>query len=416
MDCTEFRELISPYIDNEITQDERNAFEQHLRQCSKCRHEYEGVRQTVELCHGLSLEDPPVHLSQMVLEKINSDKKPKFKRKIPWKALTGLAAVLIVAVMLTQTMDWIPRFGEAGSMQKSADMAAPAEAPEMAMDEMQSFKMSVADTEEQFSGQANMMALPSEPEKARMMGVMEEQRALPAPTREVERERKLIKNAQLGISVENFDETFDGIVKLTEETGGFVQTSGVYNNSKTVEQRRGHLTLRVPQAVFTDVIEKIQNLGELDNKVISGDDITKQYYDTEARLTAYEKQEQRLMEILDKAKTIDEILRVENELSRVRYEIEVLTGQVKTWDSLVGLSTIEVSITENSPSKTAINSSGFSGVWARSISGFITTMNKLIDFTASAVVAVITALPVFAILLVIGVILIKAYRRFRYHG
>jgi len=158
--------------------------------------------------------------------------------------------------------------------------------------------------------------------------------------------RMVIYTANLGLEVGDVDSAINEIRRITENVGGFV--SGV-STSKRDEQKVGIITIRVPQADFYTVIWQIEGRGEVESKEVRGEDVTEQYIDLKARLNNFQRQEQRLLEILAIATTVDEVLRVESELGRVRGEIERLTGQIQYIEHRVDLATITISLTEAAP-------------------------------------------------------------------
>ncbi|HXQ01495.1 MAG TPA: DUF4349 domain-containing protein, partial [Candidatus Udaeobacter sp.] len=94
-------------------------------------------------------------------------------------------------------------------------------------------------------------------------------------------------------------------------------------------------------------LQKIRNLGELKNQTLSTEDVTKAYFDTDARLKNAHVMEQRLIDML-KTKTgkVSDLLQVEKELGRVREEIEKMQGELKYWDSQVQFATVTMSLAE----------------------------------------------------------------------
>jgi hypothetical protein len=94
-------------------------------------------------------------------------------------------------------------------------------------------------------------------------------------------------------------------------------------------------------------LQKIRSLGELKNQTLGTEDVTKAYFDTDARLKNARVMEQRLIEML-KAKTgkVSDLLQVEKELGRVREEIEKMQGELKYWDAQVQFATVTISLAE----------------------------------------------------------------------
>lgn len=106
------------------------------------------------------------------------------------------------------------------------------------------------------------------------------------------------------------------------------------------------LTMRVPSDRFTEALRQIRGLdGEVVSSTVDGKDVTDQFVDLKARLTAKQAEEQRYNALLTRAATIDEILKIDVALSSVRTQIEQLQGQVNSIASRTQFSTITMSIT-----------------------------------------------------------------------
>jgi len=153
-------------------------------------------------------------------------------------------------------------------------------------------------------------------------------------------ERMVIFTARLRLEVEKVDLTVYEIRLIAEDSGGFV------TGMSTSKNEWGVMTLRVPQDEFYDVIDEIEALGEVEERELKGEDITESYVDLEAQLVNLEREEERLVEILDIARNVDEVLKVETQLSRVRGKIESITGEMKYLEGRVELATITVTFRE----------------------------------------------------------------------
>jgi hypothetical protein len=111
------------------------------------------------------------------------------------------------------------------------------------------------------------------------------------------------------------------------------------------ENRSATLTIRVPSNRFDDALTALKKLdGEVITSNVSAKDVTDQLVDLQARLTAAQALEQRYLQILTQAKTVDEILRVESTLANTRTQIEQLKAQQKTLTNQVAFSTITLSV------------------------------------------------------------------------
>jgi len=163
-------------------------------------------------------------------------------------------------------------------------------------------------------------------------------------------QRKIIKNGDISLETESFDETTNGIVDLTAEVGGYIENSNITGKSVTyegsVQNRTAHFVLRIPEERFEEVLLLFNTLGNITHISSSGEDITSKYFDNEARLKSLEIQEERLLEILKKAEKIEDIIKLEQELSDIRYKIENKTGTLKKWDNMVSYGTLAVHVHE----------------------------------------------------------------------
>lgn len=150
--------------------------------------------------------------------------------------------------------------------------------------------------------------------------------------------RMIIYAAQVSLEVEDVDAAANKIQSVAEGVGGFVQTLSISGG----ERKSGFITVRVPQEKFYDVLRQVESVGNVTNKEVSGQDVTEQYIDLEARLKNAESEEERLLAILDKATEVSDILMVEKELMRVRETIEGLKGQLQYLERRVAYSVISV--------------------------------------------------------------------------
>ncbi len=214
--------------------------------------------------------------------------------------------------------------------------------------------------------------------------------------------RKIITTSDLGIEVDDATSAVEAISKLAQEAGGFVSSSSVYDSYYNENTRKeGHITIHVPQSGFTSVLGEIESLGRVTSESTSGRDVTEEYIDLNASFANLERQEVRLMEILNMTATVEEVLSVEKELERVRGEIESLAGRLNYLNERVEFSTINVHVFEPRPITYAW---GLRDSLSDSVQGFISTVNTMIVFIGYI-------LPVLIILTVVGGITIFIKKR-----
>lgn len=189
-------------------------------------------------------------------------------------------------------------------------------------------------------------------------------------------ERKIILNAYLHMEVSSAEIAVNKITNITQSHGGFISSSSLSNIGG---RNNGQMTIRVPQKDFYPMIEEIEALGTVESRQVSGQDVTEEFIDLDARLSNLKKQELRLQEILKTAVTVKDVLEVEHELERVRGEIERLTGRLNFLNQSVEMSTITVSAAE--PASFFSDGAGVAETLRQAAGGFIESLRGIIIFT-----------------------------------
>ncbi len=155
-------------------------------------------------------------------------------------------------------------------------------------------------------------------------------------------QRKIISVASVSLEVEAVQEAVVSVRSIAESLGGFVDQ---LSSSGGGESQQATIAIRVPQVQFLNAIESIEALGQVVSSSVSSEDVSEQFIDLEARLKSSLRQEQSLLSLLEKAETLNDLLTLERELSRVRSDIERIQGQLSFLERRVELATITVSLT-----------------------------------------------------------------------
>lgn len=146
---------------------------------------------------------------------------------------------------------------------------------------------------------------------------------------------RVIKTAtlQLEMDEKGFDAAHDRALSLVANAGGFVQNSNLRPDRAT-------LTFRVPADKFEAALADLRALGEVKDEVVTGEDVSEEYVDLEARLRHWRAQEAVFLELLTKAKSVAETVEIRRELSTIQQTIEQLEGRIRFLDDRTGFSTV----------------------------------------------------------------------------
>ncbi len=163
---------------------------------------------------------------------------------------------------------------------------------------------------------------------------------------------KIIYSASATVETTDFDGTVEKLEALIAQYGGFVESSSVSGNNYYrsshgyASQRSADYRIRIPSRDFGTVMNSLSTLGNVPYSNTYTENITSQYYDSQARLEAFRTQEKSLLEMMEKAETVEDLLKIQDHLTDVRYRIESLQSTLTNWDRQVSYSTISLSVQE----------------------------------------------------------------------
>ena len=362
-------------LHGELSDGEQSALHAHLLDCTACRKTHQEIKTMNKILEEtLAQEKPDPAFEQRMLA--------GFRDRAPQRAglvkllvdlmrlravqITAVAAVLLGLVqigrLITGENATTPRgreryVGEQFAAQPSQFPASPAaqsgalaKSDEVAAGRPQDLALkeppppAPAQSKDEGRGRAEVERtivtgsnIPTAAEEAAQAQVHE-----PAPALA---NRKLIRNATVEMEIVSFDAAVPKITAFANEEHGYVATTD--SEKQANGKLRGQVVVKVLPENLDRFLQKIRSLGELKNQTLGTEDVTKAYFDTDARLKNAHVMEQRLIDML-KTKTgkVSDLLQVEKELGRVREEIEKMQGELKYWDSQVQFATVTISLAE----------------------------------------------------------------------
>lgn len=161
--------------------------------------------------------------------------------------------------------------------------------------------------------------------------------------------RKLIRNVTMNVETKEFDVMLETVQDKVKELGGYIESMDVYNGSSYSgyrNARNSSLTVRIPRNSLEAFLDCVSDIGNVTNRSDSVEDITLTYVDTESRKEALAIEQERLLALLDKAESIEDIITIESRLSEVRYQLESIESKLRTYDNQVDYSTVYMYIDE----------------------------------------------------------------------
>ena len=226
--------------------------------------------------------------------------------------------------------------------------------------------------------------------------------------------RKWIITVDISAETDDLDALTAALDKTISAMGGFVEDQRVYNGSTYANRRyrNANMTVRIPARdvdAFTDEVAGIANVVSREKNL---EDITLRYVSTESRMKALQTEEARLLEFMEQAETMADLLEIEARLTDVRYELESVTSQLRLYDNQVDYATIYLSI-EEVQEYTPVEEPTF---FERITEGFSDSLEGLWEGLVNFVVWIITNSPylvVYGLILAGIVVLGRKVRKLR---
>ncbi len=228
--------------------------------------------------------------------------------------------------------------------------------------------------------------------------------------------RKLIKTVNISAETEDFDALVPNLQKQVEALGGYIESISVYDvgsyyvEQQQVKQRCANLTARVPKEKLDGFLAQVGEQTNVTSRSENVEDVTLQYVDLESHKKALLTEQERLLTLLGQAETVEDIIAIEGRLSEVRYQLESMESQLRTFDNQIDYSTVYLNIDEvrkYSAPQTA-------SAWQRIESGFVKSIEDIgfgiRDFAIGFVID-IPYLVLWAIIIVVAVFIWRIVRK-----
>lgn len=374
------KENLKAYLDGELNEQERAQVEQALAQDPSLQQEMDQLTGLSSMLKSMA-KPVPIKGYEATRERIASAAKPSLA--FVWKTLGAVAIVSILATM------FFPVFAQSKEAAKRTQDMMAAKAADVSSTPASGSTSSVTDDlsfeekgeytpgagagvdlkrkdYESFAGGADVRAKSRAPMEESRNGPLygnnsesskksiSEKSANPAPQVNtynpgltLNNGHDIVRNADLSVKVADIKSADLQVKAVAARSGGYLESSSVYAPEGEDVVRTASYSIRVDSHQFDRAVGQLSALGEVLSVSTSGDDITAQIVDTDARLKAMHSEEDQYLTVLKSAKKIGEILEVKDRLANVRQRIESLEAQKKNFKSLAQLSTITLSLTED---------------------------------------------------------------------
>lgn len=331
------------YLDGELSRERAAAAAAHLEECIDCKALADDLRRISHELASWQVETPDAQITARLSVALEDHERAwKEKKKVagrrgfrsffrrrkvwPW-ALAGAAFVLAIAVALPNLT--------------RSRIAARSETTIVTYDSLGRLSSHTSPTREL----AHRPAKPSKTGAGQSAVDKEEVEEDKSDLDSIVSGPMVVRTAELALTTSDFDQArsrLEEILKRHKSYLGELNVTGATGAARTLTA-----TLRVPAEQLDATIAEVKNLGHVDSETQNGEEVTQQYVDLQARLLNARNSEQRLTQILQRTGKLSDVLAVEEQIERVRENIERMEAEKKELTKQVAFSTLNMKVAED---------------------------------------------------------------------
>ncbi|MGI6316944.1 MAG: DUF4349 domain-containing protein [Christensenellales bacterium] len=423
------------YLDGTLSAQEAEKTARHLEECPSCRTLLEARGQLLAVLSNMPDEEAPELLRPRLEAALRSEKDGEARRilrrrKVVPTLLTAAACLVITAGILTL---WVGggftgiAQGVAAADTRDERYAADSESGRN-MDNAASFHAYedgagdgdiIADMAEAISEESMTMDspaaapadLPAEDELSvkddTAAGGLTDGSLLTRDLQTVSGQ-KLVYRAEVSAETTAFDADLSAILKVCDTYNGFVEYSSVYGKAFTEPDgygRYAYLTLRIPSSRYHEAALGLKGIGSLRDFSENVTNITYEYNNADILLENLLAQRDTLLELLDKAESLDDVVLLQSELNDLSTRIQQAESQVRGMDNEIDYATFSVSLEEVEDASTLLASNESKSFFQRMQERLYASLAGIRDGFLEGVIDLVAFLPVLAaILLPLGLL------------
>lgn len=154
--------------------------------------------------------------------------------------------------------------------------------------------------------------------------------------------RKLIKTVNLDVETKEYDGLLVSLETQITQLGGYIEYLDSYGSS----YRSASITARIPASKLDGFVKTIGEEANITGRNESVEDVTLQYVDLDSHIRMLQEEQERLLELLETAESVEDMITIESRLGEIRYQLESMNSQLRTIDNQVDYSTVHINIEE----------------------------------------------------------------------
>ena len=205
-------------------------------------------------------------------------------------------------------------------------------------------------------------------------------------------DRKLIKTVNMDVETREYDKLLSAVENKVTELGGYIESLDAYNGSTYYSYRstrNANLTIRIPKDRLEEFQNTVSELGNVTSRSENVQDVTLTYVDLQSHRDALRTEQERLLQLLEQAESVEDIITIEQRLSDVRYQLESMESQLRSYDNRVDYSTVYLYIDEVEVYTPVEEET----VWERISTGFVDSLKNIGEGLKEAAIWFVIHIP-----------------------
>ncbi len=212
---------------------------------------------------------------------------------------------------------------------------------------------------------------------------------------------KKIRTVNLSLELKSMEKVQKQIREQVKTEGGYIESEEFNAKTGYGDSDYLHLSVRIPKDKVDHFLEFLSGEGRILSKSESLEDVRLQYHDAESHIKALEKEQERVLALMDKAENVDQLIALESRLTDIRYQLEYYHTEINDYDNKVDYSTVNLDLLERGSESLGEGQYSFS---ERVRDGFVQNIHGILYFFMNAVFFILVYMP--QIILGIGFVLV----------
>ena len=220
---------------------------------------------------------------------------------------------------------------------------------------------------------------------------------------------KKIRTVNLSLECKSMEGAEKELKDKVKAQGGYIESEDYSAISQWNDTKRMNFTIRLPKENVDSFLDFLNGEGRILSKSENLQDVRLQYRDAKNHIKALETEQERILALMEKAETVDQLIALENRLTDIRYQLDSYNSEILDYDNKVDFSTIYLELQESIDGK--INQSGNYSFFDRVRDGFIRNLFEIRLFFEDTALFVLVFIPQILLVLLIILLIVFANKK-----